>query len=151
MFDKKNLNHDGFHERAKAEAEEIFSKPSTRKGRSLEKIIETVEYGHTAEWYLIKEMGYTDNPERYHDVIDPDGHWVEIKCTKIQQYIPSVIEKLNDRRRDLEEWGKPAADKAMIFINNSNENTYYEFGGYYEWDGFKFCEKTCLHLTKGMV
>ena len=113
------VNHDGFHERAKAEAEEIFSKPSTRKGRSLEEIIETVEYGHTAEWYLIKEMGYTDNPERFQDVIDPDGHWVEIKCTKFHQNLPSKIEDLNDHRRNLDTWGKPAANKARDILKKS--------------------------------
>tara|TARA_B100001059_G_scaffold83529_1_gene81627 strand:+ start:6976 stop:7431 length:456 start_codon:yes stop_codon:yes gene_type:complete len=151
MFDTKNLNYEGFHERAKDEAKQIFSKPSTRKGRSLEKIIETVEYGHKAEWFLIQKMGYTDNPAKFHDVIDPDGNWVEIKCTKIQQYIPRVIENLNDHRRNLDLWGKPAADKAVIFVNDPNENTYYKFGGYYEWDGFKFSEKNCLHLSQGMV
>ena len=147
MFDKKNLNYDGFHERALDEAQKIYSKPSTRKGRKLEAIVETVKYGHTAEWFLIQEMGYTDNLEEFHDVIDPDGDWVEIKCTKIQQYIPSVLERLNAHRRRLQDWGKPAADKALIFTNDPDQDTYYKLGGYYEWNGFNFIEKTCFHLT----
>ena len=151
MFDKNELDNEALHKRAKAEAELIFNNPNTRKGRSLEKIIETVEYGHTAEWFLIEKIGYTDNPAMYQDVIDLDNDWVEVKVTKISQYIPSVLQRLNEHRRNLDLWGKPAANKAMIFVNDPNENTYYKLGGYYEWDGFKFSEKTCLHLLKSMV
>jgi len=151
MFDKKDLDNEALYKRAKAEAKLIFDNPNTRKGRSLEKIIETVEYGHAAEWFLIEKVGYTDNPAMYQDVIDLDDDWVEVKVTKISQYIPSVLQRLNERRRSLDLWGKPAANKAMIFVNDPNENTYYKLGGYYEWDGFKFCEKTCLHLRQTMV
>jgi hypothetical protein len=147
IFKKSELDTERLYDRARDEAIEIYSKDSTRKGRTLEQIIETVEYGHTAEWFLIEKMGWLDNPARYNDVIDPDGKWVEIKVTKIPQYAPSVIQRLNEHRRNLDKWGKPAANHAMIFTNDPDQDDTYKFYGYYEWNGFNFIEKKCVHLT----
>ena len=151
MFFKEDLDNERLYDRARDEAVQIFEKPSTRKGRTLEKIIETVEYGHTAEWFLIEKMGYMDNPLKYHDVIDPDGNWVEVKVTKIPQYVPSVLHRLNEHRRNLEQWGKRAADRAIIFTNDPAQDTIYKLAGYFEWNGFNFIEKKCVHLSKTMV
>lgn len=146
MFDKKDLDNEALHERAKTEAQLIFENPNTRKGRKLETIIETVEYGHTAEWFLIEKCGYKDNPVMYHDVIDPDNQWVEVKVTKLPQYVPSVLTRLNEHRRNLDKWKKPAANRAIIFTNDPAQDTVYKLAGYYEWNGYNFSEKTCLHL-----
>ena len=151
MFNKLDLDIERLYDRARDEAIQIFENPNTRKGRTLEKIIETVEYGQTAEWFLIEKMGYIDNPLKYQDVIDPDGDWVEVKVTKIPQYVPSVIQRLNEHRRNLDLWGKRAANKAVIFTNDPNQDTYYKLAGYYEWNGFNFVEKKCVHLSQTMV
>ena len=127
-FNAKNLDIDFWKSRAEAEATLIFNKPSTRKGRTKEQILEAVLYGHAAEVYLIKNENYTDDRREYKDVIDPQKVPTEIKVTEGEYYVPHVLKRANEAK--LETWRK-YPDKLMIFIGNKKTYDYYLYGTYY--------------------
>lgn len=62
------------------EAESIFSSESARKGRSLEDIEFTVSQGKTAELYLIENCGYKEADKKWHDLVDDEGIYTEVKA-----------------------------------------------------------------------
>ena len=59
-FNVKDLDQAPYIARAKAEAQEIYDNPKTRKGRTLKKVIQTVLIGHAAEYYAIQFKKFTD-------------------------------------------------------------------------------------------
>ena len=107
------INPDEWRQRAKNEAEKIFNKESTRRGRTFEEIYEVCEYSHAAEQYLI-ETGWTDDEREYKDLFDPYFDSVEIKVT-----------------------GHP--DIVYIFINNKVDKEYHH-EGVYKWNGHRFAK-----------
>ena len=136
QFNAKNdLDPVKLYNRAEAEAKLIYSKPSTRRGRSLENIIETVMYGHAAELYLIDHEGFKDDTREYKDVVDPGGNDVEVKVTEGKYYVSHVLDRCNAAA--METWRK-YPEKLYIFIGNKESCDYY-LHGIYEWNGEKFC------------
>lgn len=131
------INVDEWHERAMNEAKQIYSKKSTRRGRTLKQIYETCRYGHAAEQYLI-ETGWTDDNRPYKDLLDPYLDPVEIKVTQGEYYIPYVLERC--RKDKLEKWRK-YPDIVYIFINNKKDGKYIH-EGVYVWNGKKFARNT---------
>ena len=121
-------------ERSFAEAKLIYSKESTRKGRSLEKIVETCMYGHAAELYLMGQ-GFADDPAPFRDIIDPEGNPVEVKVTEGEYYVPYVLERANTAARDA--WRK-YPKHLYVFIGDKNTLDYH-LHGIYLWNGEKFC------------
>jgi hypothetical protein len=142
MFNAMDLNQSALKERAEAEAQLIYNKPSTRRDRSLEEIVETVLYGHVAEQYLI-EQGWSDDPRPYKDVVNPNGEPVEIKVTKGDYYVPYVLERAN--KAASESWRK-YPQWLYIFIGD-RKSLDYRLEGIYLWNGAKFC----LHSRESVV
>jgi len=131
------INPDEWHQRAKNEAEKIFSKESTRRGRTLEEIYRVCLYGHAAEQYII-ETGWTDDEREYKDLFDPYFDPVEIKVTRHIGNVPYVLDMC--KKHKLEEWrGYP--DIVYIFINNKVDKDYYH-EGVYVWNGKEFVKNT---------
>ena len=120
--------------RATNEAKLIFSKPGPRKGRSLNKIINSCLIGHAPELYLIKYEGFSDDPRPYKDVIDSDFVPWEIKATAAEKNIGDVLRRCN---QDAGEAFRKYAKRLMIFIHDSKTNDYYLYGKY-EYVNFRF-------------
>ena len=151
-FNREDYRTEAFEKRVKAEAKLIHGKESTRNGRELEEVENDVRVGHFAEWFLLQHEGWQDNEETFNDVIDPDGNWIEVKVTKIPQYVPSVVQRLNERHRTLIKWEKPTPDAAVIFINDhENDSPHYRLHSYYVWNGFNYTEKKNVHLRGTVI
>ena len=142
-FNAAELNASMLLARAKEESEQMFSKESTRRGRSLQKIIETALYGHAAELYLIEKCQFKDDPRKYKDVFDPEGNSVEVKVTEGDYYVPYVLDRANKAKA--ETWrGFP--DILYVFIGDKVTVDYSLYGIY------KWCEnKFVLQPTSNIV
>ena len=132
---KKDLDPVRLYNRAEAEAKLIYSKPSTRRNRSLEDIIETVMYGHAAELYLIDHEGFKDDTREYKDVIDLEGKDVEVKVTEGSYYVSHVLDRCNAAAT--ETWRK-YPEKLYIFTGDKI-SCDYRLHGIYLWNGTQFC------------
>jgi hypothetical protein len=142
MFNARDLDQVALKERAEAEAQLIYNKPSTRRDRSLEEITETVLYGHVAEQYLI-ENGYADDPRPYKDVIGLDGEPVEVKVTEGDYYVEYVLDRAN--KAASEAWRK--YPKWLYIFIGDRATLDYHLEGIYLWNGENFC----LHSREAVV
>lgn len=133
---KTDISAEALKDRAQAEAMEIYSKGSTRRGRSFNEIVEVCMYGHAAEVYLIEKEGYRDDPRPYKDVIDPNGEPVEVKVTEGDYYVPYVLDRCNKAAKD--SWRK-YPKKLIIFVNNKRD-LWYNKHAEYVWNGKEFVE-----------
>lgn len=134
-FNAKDLDQQSLLARAREEAQLIYNKPSTRRDRTLENIVETVLYGHVAEKYLIDYHGFSDDPRPYKDVINTNGDPVEVKVTEGDYYVPYVLERAE--KAASESWRKYPK---LLYIFIGNKNTLdYELHSIYEWNGQNFC------------
>lgn len=129
-FNIKDLDQRALLSKTKIESQEIFNKPSTRKGRTLNDIIATNMYGISAEQYLIEKCEFTDNPAPYQDVISPEGIDVEVKVTKVSHYIPDVLRRLKEKRKKYPNLYQP--DWVFIYINDK-KSFDYKLAGTYLW------------------
>jgi hypothetical protein len=124
-------------ERASKEAKLIFSKESTRQGRSFIDILATTMYGHAAEVYLIQHQKFKDDPRPFKDVIDLNGKNVEVKVTECKEYVPYVLARCE--KYASEKWRNYPAI-VYIFINNKRD-MMYNLEGVYHWNGINFIRK----------
>jgi hypothetical protein len=124
--------------KAKAESQLIFDKESTRKGRTIDDITVTNMYGLAAEQFLIEKCNFTDNPLPYQDVISPEGIDVEVKVTKVFNYIPNVLYRLKEKRKKYPSLYQP--DWVIIYINDKKTRDYV-FAGTYKWNGKTYVTK----------
>lgn len=125
-FKADDLNLKFLKARAKAEAEEIYNgSEASRRGRTLMQIFESSLYGQAAEVYLMEKHGFTDNPQRYKDVFNPEGKEVEVKVTSIPKVKNKLIECRDNKWR--------IADILYIFIGDFRTGEYH-LHGIYHWN-----------------
>ena len=137
-FSIKDIDHKLLAKRAKVEAEQIFSKISTRKLRSFDEVFSTVLYGHVAEQYLIEKELFKDDTRPYKDVINKNGVCVEVKVTKGDYYVPYVLERANKAHK---ETFRDYPDLLYVFTAKSFKDEY-SLCGIYEWDDRQFVLQT---------
>jgi hypothetical protein len=83
------------------EAKAIFNSPCARKNRTYEEIYAAVKQGKIAELYLIENYGYEEAGKQWHDLIDSDGDYTEVKAYAVYTTdAPSVIRDLNRLRNE---------------------------------------------------
>lgn len=133
-FKRKDLNTKALANKVLEEARQIHSKPSTARKRSLEEIFKVSLYGLSAEQYLIEKCGFTDDNQKYKDVVSPEGIPVEIKVTQGQYYVYHVLQRCNEAKR--EAW-RNYPDWVFIYTNNK-ENDHYILENTYKWNGKRF-------------
>ena len=133
-FNAIDLNAPMLLSRAKEESEQIFAKESTRRGRSLQKIIETSLYGHAAELYLIEKCGIKDDTRKYKDLFDTEGNSVEVKVTEGDYYVPYVLDRASKAK--LCDW-RGFSEILYVFIGNKITADYNLYG-IYKWIDNKF-------------
>lgn len=133
-FYRKDLDGVVLSQKAYDESTEIYSKPSTARGRSLEEIFKVSLYGLSAEQYLIEKCGFKDDARKYKDVISPCGNPVEVKVTKGQYYVYHVLKRCCEDK--LETW-RNYPDWIFIYTNNK-VNDHYVLHNTYKWNGKRF-------------
>jgi hypothetical protein len=138
-FNLKEIDPVVLKQRAVGEAEKIFAKESTRQGRTYDQILNTCMYGQAAEVYMMTQ-GFTDNTEPYQDVIHPSGAWVEVKATEGVYYIPSVITRCVNKKK--QPYTKHP-DLVYIWINDKRSFEYI-LDGIYKWNGTTFVKMSVL-------
>jgi hypothetical protein len=84
--DKKFLE-----EQIENESQGLFSKETTRRGRSIEEIRTRVRQGKIAEVWLTETGKFKLSNDKYHDLVDLEGNFVEVKAYNIfDSNAPSV-------------------------------------------------------------
>ena len=131
-----------WNDRVLKEAKEIYSKKSTRNGRSLQEVFGTTEYGHYAEMALIELFGHHDRLVEYQDVLLKDGVTPkEVKVCKPTK--KDILQKLEECKKIkiFERW-RNMPDILDIFTCKS-EGKYpvtiraddeYTFQGTWKWN-----------------
>jgi hypothetical protein len=88
----------------KKEAEAIYSSVAARKGRDLETVEFCVRRGKVAELYLIENHGYEEADKKWHDLVDSDGDYTEVKAySNVWSKDAPFVEK-DLRRLKIEGW-----------------------------------------------
>jgi hypothetical protein len=129
-----DIDRISLYERAFEEAKLIYDKNSTRRNRTLEEILEACLYGHAAEVYLM-DIGFSNDPRPYKDLLEKDGTPIEVKVTEGEYYVPYVLERAE--RAASEPW-RDYPKKLYVFIGN-RQSLDYHLHGIYVWDGKNFC------------
>lgn len=132
-----DIDQELLKERSHAEAYEIFSKESTRAGRTIEQISTVSKYGLAAEVYLMQHQNFKDDPRPYKDLFNTVGKPVEVKVTQSVYNVPSVLERCN--KAASEKWRNYPAI-VYIFIGNILSSEY-NLHGIYHWNGSNFIKE----------
>jgi len=112
---------DRLHQMIEKEAKGIASNPSSAKGRDYDTVYHFVRQGKIAELYLIENFGYKEADIKYHDLIDENGDYIEVKAYDIwDSNAPSVDRDL--RRIRNEGW-----NKSKQYILFKYKHGQYEF------------------------
>jgi len=122
-------------QRAREEAIQIHSKPSTRRNRSLAQIVEACMFGHATELWLIKN-GFKDDTRKYKDLFLNDTP-VEVKTVGYPNAVEFQLERC---RKDKLQVFRQYPDIVYMYIGNRKTLDYY-LEGIYEWNGNKYVEK----------
>ena len=101
-------------------------------GRSDAQVLTDTQKGHAAEVYLRQYQGYTENPRKYHDLIDSNNNETEVKV------VPKYIKNLGWVESDpndinINKWTKAYiknggynyARKLVVFTEENGEFEYY--------------------------
>jgi len=135
---KTDIDTDTWVKESKHEAKEIFNGNGAH-GRSFKKVFTDTLRGKAAERFLIERCGYSNNPNRYQDLISPTGNTVEVKVTNIPGGVTKKIEKC--MKAKLEGWLE--SDYLYVFLNYDKSTDYVLFDTYkwYPDDGMYMAEK----------
>lgn len=125
----KDLDRDFWLKRAFAEAKKIYSKISTRRNRTLNRIEKDTAFGHAAECWLIQEYNFKDDTREYKDLFDPNGNPVEVKVVGRIENVPYELQNCANRMR--EKW-RQHPEIVYMFIGN-RETGDYHFHSKYVW------------------
>lgn len=92
----------------KKEADAIFSSPSARRGRDYDTVAFCVRQGKIAELYLIENHGYTESDKKWHDVVDSDGNYTEVKAYEVRNkdapFVQRDIKRLRNENWNISKW-----------------------------------------------
>lgn len=77
----------------------IYKSPVGNRGRSFLEIKKAVTQGKTAEVWLTERGGYSLSSNIYHDLVDSDGEFVEVKAfTNVKdssdRYVKEALDKI---------------------------------------------------------
>jgi hypothetical protein len=131
VFDSREIDQVLWEARAVRDADLIFAKDTTRRGRTWEQVYERCKQGQAAEAWLISQ-GFTDDPRDYHDLIDPQGNPVEVKVTKWDSRF--ILERYSEKLR----WKNSDWPTTVYVFYNYPPLTTYMLHGIFEWNGKRF-------------
>jgi len=99
-------------------------------GRPIGNILDRCLYGTAAEQWLIEHSGFTNNDEKYQDLLDEFHNRVEIKTTGCVNYVPFVLERLEENAK--EPW-RNVPETVMVFIGD-DKTFEYELHATYDFN-----------------
>jgi hypothetical protein len=103
------------------EAIRIHQSDEARNGRSLNQIRESVRQGKVAELYLIENYEYEEAGISWHDLVDPEGIYTEVKAYKIwDENAPQVA-------KDLKRYRSISKFQSKWYILFSVNENFYKF------------------------
>lgn len=93
----------------KKEADSIFRSEVARRGRDYDSIEHSVRQGKIAELYLIENMGYDEADRRWHDLVDADNEYTEVKAytrvkTKDVPFVQKDLIRLRTEGWNVSKW-----------------------------------------------
>lgn len=132
-FDARDLDIQFLKDRAYVEAAEIFAKESTRRNRTLEEVRAACMYGHAAEVWLLQN-GFKDDTRPFKDIFEPDGTSVEVKVTQTEKFIPHVLERCVQAKKQK---FRDYPDRVYVYVSEKN-STIYKLHGPFNWNGTEF-------------
>ena len=105
------------------EAKRLFESDRARKGRTLEAIKSAVRQGKTLEVWLTENYDFRLSSDIYHDLIDSEGNFIEVKAYNIySSNAPSVQNDLYRIRTG--NWNK--SKYYIIFKYDNGTYTFLE-------------------------
>ncbi len=125
---KKDIDPYTLRNRAFKEAEQIYSKESTRRGRNIAQIAEACMFGHASEIWMMENGGYVDDTRKYKDLFYPYAPVeVEVKTVGYPAAVPLELKRCADRKQ--EAWrGFP--DYVVVWIGDRKTGDYHHEGTY---------------------
>lgn len=102
---KDIVSVDTLNENIELETDRIFESDKARRGRAREDIQGSVRQGKIAEQYLIDHYGFTEADIRWHDLINQNGDYVEVKAYSIDDH-DTMFVKRDIHRYRTEAWSK---------------------------------------------
>lgn len=137
-FNLKDIDIQKLKAKAEIESQKIFEDQYICKHRKLNDIKITSMYGLAAEQFLIEKCNFTNNPLPYQDVTSPEGIDVEVKVTKVSNYIPDVLHRLKTKRKKWPDFYYPE----WVFIWTNDKKSFdYKFVNTYKWIDTKYVVK----------
>lgn len=102
-----------------SESQALFDSHYTRRRRILEEIKGAVRQGKTLELWLTENYNFTLSDDRFHDLIDENGDFVEVKAYAVQSSsAPYVQQSLKSIRTG--KWNK----SKWFILFNYNKGVY---------------------------
>lgn len=101
-------NKDFLEQQILEEADRIYNSKTARRGRSLQEIKDWVRIGKVAEVYLIETGKYKPANKMYHDLINEDGDYVEVKAYNVfdseAPFVKKDLERIRNRKWNHSKW-----------------------------------------------
>lgn len=86
----------------------IFNSLKARKGRTFEEIFELVKISKTAEYYLVEQGQYNPAKDIYHDLVDGEGNFIEVKAYNVYDsnapFVKSEIQRIRESTWNQSKW-----------------------------------------------
>ena len=90
------------------ESMSIFSSDPARKGRTLAEIKRTVRQGKIAEVWLSENTNLKLSDDRYHDLVDSEGNFIEVKAYNVYNssapYVQSDLKRIRESTWNRSKW-----------------------------------------------
>lgn len=98
-FFTRDLNQEHLRQLIEDETDLIYNSLVARNKRTRQEVRQMVAFGKPAELYLVEKCGFTFAPDKYDDLISPDGEYVEVKAWASRN-IPKNLLKFQERCRE---------------------------------------------------
>jgi hypothetical protein len=101
----------------------IFNSPKARKGRAFSEILDSVRISKTAEYYLVEQGHYNPAKDIYHDLVDGEGNFIEVKAYNVYNsnapHVKSELERIRESTWNQSKW-------MILFKYNQGSYTFLE-------------------------
>lgn len=134
-FKVTDLDLDQLEKETILEAQEIWD---PNGDRSYDNVYDMVSIGKPPELFLKEKAKFTNDNRKYHDVISPCGHSVEVKVRNPKNVAMTLVD-LSNKRSDPRRYLK--SDWVFIFqMSGRHPETEYSLLGTYHFNGDQYVE-----------
>lgn len=130
-----DLDLDRLEKEITLESQEIWD---PNGDRTYDNVFNMVSIGKPPELFLKEKAKFTDDTRKYHDLISPCGHSVEVKVRNPQNVATTLID-LSNKRSDPTRYLQ--SEWVFIFgMAKRYPDTEYSLLGTYKWNGDQYTE-----------